>query len=288
MPDTITRRDWLKSSAATAMFPPGTAKPQRPNVILLLTDDMGWGDPSCYGNRLVQTPNIDRIAAAGTRFENFYAASAVCTPSRAAILTGRYPLRFDIRAVFPDDEAHLPQTVTLPKLLQQAGYGTAHVGKWHLGGLHRKHIADRAHSIPGPLQHGFDHYQCQNEESPPRRGMIANRTLYRRGGTCMFRDDKNVVESDPYYNRHFTDINGDESVRLIGEFHRQGRPFFLNVWWCVPHTPYEPAPEPFWGRAQAPGISETSVVSVPWSCTWTTRSGRFSTHSTNSGSATTP
>ena len=89
-----------------------------------------------------------------------------------------------------------------------------------------------------------------------RGQMGAQRTLYRRGGTCLIRDDRNVPESDPYYNRHFTDINGDEAVRLIGDFHKQGGPFFLNVWFLDPHMPYEPAPEPFWSRAAAEGISE--------------------------------
>ncbi len=253
----MTRRDWVRSAAAAGVWhSAGAASPARPNFVFLLADDMGWGDPSCYGNTAVRTPHIDAIAARGVRFENFYAASPTCSPSRAAILTGRYPLRFDLRRALTDDEVHLPLTTTLPKLLREAGYATAHVGKWHLGGLHQKHIRERANSIPGPHQHGFDYYQCQNEEQPMRRQMGANRTLYRKGGTVLIRNERNVPESDPYYHRHFTDINGDEPVRLIEDFHKQGKPFFLNVWWLVPHMPYEPAPEPFWSRADAPGISE--------------------------------
>jgi len=145
---------------------------------------------------------------------------------------------------------------SLPRLLKDAGYQTGHVGKWHLGGLHRKHIQDRGNSIPGPHQHGFDHYQCQREEQPMRREMGNNRTLFRKGGTCLIRDEKEVPASDPYFHQHFTDINGEESVRLLGEFHKTGRPFFLNVWFLAPHKPYEPAPEPFWTKADAPGISE--------------------------------
>ena len=229
----------------------------RPNFVLLLADDMGYADPACFGGKAVPTPNLDRLAQSGIKLTQFYAGSAVCTPTRASVLTGRYPLRFDVRRHFPDDESHLPAAaVTLPELLQAAGYATGHVGKWHLGGLHQKHIRDRAQSIPGPHQHGFDHYLCQNEEQPLRGRMGRERTLYREGGTCLIRDEKNVAPGDPYYHRHFTDINGDEAVRLVERFAAGGKPFFVNVWWLVPHKPYEPAPEPFWSQTAAEGISD--------------------------------
>lgn len=231
--------------------------PRKPNIVLLLADDMGWEDLSCFGGTAVQTPNLDRLAKKGTRFTQFYAASAVCTPTRASILTGRYPLRFDIQGHFPDDESHLPRgVVTLPRLLKQAGYSTAHAGKWHLGGLHLKHIADRAASIPGPREHGFDHYQCQNEEQPLRGQMGRERTLYRKGGTCLIRDEKRVESDDAFYDAHFTDINGDYVIDMIRQFHGEGKPFFINVWWLVPHKPYEPAPEPHWSATKSDGISD--------------------------------
>lgn len=238
----------------------GTARADplpRPNVILILADDMGYADPACFGGKAVATPHLDALAQTGARMTRFYAASAVCTPTRASILTGHYPLRFDIRKHFPDDASHLPAGIaTLPRLLRDAGYATAHVGKWHLGGLHLAHARNRAASVPGPLEHGFDHYLCQNEEQPLRGDLGKRRRLYRDGGTCLLRNDAPVPPTDPFYHGHLTGIIGDEAVRLVGEFHRQQRPFFLNVWHLVPHTPYEPGSEPHFSRTAAPGISE--------------------------------
>ncbi len=240
--------------AATSAASAATA---RPNLILILADDMGYADPACFGGTAVPTPHLDALARSGTKLTRFYAAAAVCTPTRASILSGRYPLRFDIRKHFPDDESHLPRGVaTLPALLRAAGYATAHVGKWHLGGLHLAHARDRARAIPGPREHGFDHYLCQNEEQPLRGKLGSTRRLYRDGGTCLLRDDQPVTEDDPYYRAHLTDIVGDEGIRLVERFHREGRPFFLNLWHLVPHTPYEPGTEPHYRQTAAAGITE--------------------------------
>jgi N-acetylgalactosamine-6-sulfatase len=264
MPATISVRTVFSPKGAAliafalALHGSGELRAQdQPNLILILADDMGYADPACFGGKAVATPHLDALARAGTRLTRFYAASAVCTPTRASILTGRYPLRFDIRAHFPDDESHLPRgVVTLPGLLRQAGYATAHVGKWHLGGLHLAHARDRAQAIPGPREHGFEHYLCQNEEPPLRVRLGGERRLYRDGGTCLLRDDLPVPPADPYYRQHLTDIIGREAIRLAEEFHRQKRPFFLNLWHLVPHTPYEPGTEPHFSGTAADGISE--------------------------------
>ena len=260
----VTRRSFLKGLAigsamalSPSRVPAGASKEKqpRPNILLLMCDDMGWCDPSCFGNDRVQTPNVDRLAAEGLRMTQFYAAAAICTPTRASVLTGRYPLRFDIDAHFTDCGEFLPRCPTLPRLLKQAGYATGHVGKWHLGGVRVKDVQLRDR-VPGPHEHGFDHYLTQIEEQPLRGTLGRERTLYRKGGTCLLRDERPVGTDDPYYDMHWTDIIGGHTVKLIRQFHGQGKPFFLNVWWLAPHTPYEPAPEPHWSETACDGISE--------------------------------
>src|SRR6478672_989379 len=115
------------------------AEPARPNVVILLCDDLGYGDLGCYGHPSIRTPNLDRLAAEGMRFTDFYSAAEVCTPSRAALLTGRYPIRSGMchdkfRVLRRESTGHLPRDeITLAEQLKGRGSATALIGKWHLG-----------------------------------------------------------------------------------------------------------------------------------------------------------
>lgn len=133
--DGITKRTFLKATAGGLLGRTvSRADGAPPNVVLILADDLGYGDLGCYGSRIA-TPNLDRMAAEGARFTDFYAASPVCSPSRAALLTGRYPTRVGIPNVLgPDSTLGLPDTeTTLPQVLKPAGYRSIAIGKWHLG-----------------------------------------------------------------------------------------------------------------------------------------------------------
>ena len=155
----------LKAASLGLLFLVGCATSEhrsspRPNIVLINADDLGFGDLGCYGATHIQTPNIDRLAAAGRRFTDAHAASAVCSPSRYGLLTGRYPLRRNLWGPIPlgnplaIDAGHL----SLARLLQSEGYATACVGKWHLGFGTSQPTDWNAALQPGPLELGFDHY----------------------------------------------------------------------------------------------------------------------------------
>ncbi len=163
MHDYLTRRDYLKAAgltlAACTVSLPATAaaaqaKPTMPNMIVIFTDDLGYGDLSSFGHPTIRTPNLDRMAAEGMKLTQFYTASAVCTPSRAGLMTGRLPIRNGMcsdkrRVLFPDSAGGLPKTeITIATALKKHGYATSCVGKWHLG-----HLPEFM-----PTNHGFDEY----------------------------------------------------------------------------------------------------------------------------------
>ena len=238
---------------------------QRPNILFLMADDMGWACTSAFGGTKISTPHIDRLAAGGVMVDNFYSSSPVCTPTRISVLTGRYPLRFDVTNIFRGAKTTLPADVpTSARFLQAAGYQTAHLGKWHLGGLYFEMGEARLrgeNEVPGPLQFGFDHYLTAVEDANHPDGSIRIRLVKERlklteGGKYLIRNDQRA----PAIDRHWTDIRTDEAIARMDAAKQAGKPFFINLWWDVPHLPFEPAPEPHLSQYQKRGAKGNDLA----------------------------
>lgn len=151
------------------------AAEEPPNIVILFADDMGYGDLSSYGHPLIRTTHLDQMAAEGMRLTSFYVAASSCTPSRAALLTGRYPLRSGMpRVIFPKSRKGLPASeVTMAEALKVRGYRTMCVGKWHLGDSKKEFL---------PTGQGFDHYYgliTSNDMMPPWKNRCSPATIQR-------------------------------------------------------------------------------------------------------------
>ncbi len=227
---------------------PGGDRP--PNIVIITADDLGWGDLGSYGHPNIRTPHLDRMAAEGQRWTSFYSQAPVCSPSRAALLTGRIHLRSGLfgrrqGVFFPDSHAGLPaEEITLAEALRDAGYATGIVGKWHLG--HRPEYL--------PTRHGFDSWlgipysndmDWQVPSGPERRAaMFDPRTDYWH---VPLRRDETVIER-PADQHTVTRRYAEEAVSFI-ESHRD-RPFFLYLPHTMPHMPLFRS-EDFRGRSSA-------------------------------------
>jgi len=207
----MNRRRFLGAAASATLFGQNRA----PNILLILADDLGYGDLSCYGGR-VKTPNIDRLASQGVRMTTCYSAANVCSPSRAALLTGRYPARSRVPFVLSPTEGRgmAESETTLPSLLKQAGYSTSLVGKWHLG-------IDRAHM---PLSRGFDEYfgvPYSNDMNP-----------------LVLCEGHEIIEQPTVHSRLADRYTSRVSSILT---RRSDTPHFCMLSHHLPHIPLEPS-----------------------------------------------
>jgi len=269
----MNRRDFLRTvSVVTACFAnwrssiSGVAAASRkPSFVVIYTDDQGYNDLGCFGSPLIKTPRLDRMAAEGMKFTDFYSAASVCTPSRAALMTGCYPQRVGMAAIpksrdgttpsFIAPESAFdhnlrpksryglnPEEITIPKILKAQGYATACIGKWHLG--------DRPEFLP--TRNGFDSYfgiPYSNDMRPGR----------------LMRDEKNIEFHEGLLpaavQDTLTERYTEEAVRFITK--NRDRPFFLYLPHTMPHTPLH-VTERFRGTS-ARGLYGDAVECIDWS-----------------------
>jgi arylsulfatase A-like enzyme len=226
----ITRRTVLKTAAAAPIaLALGAVKAlgqtsQRPNIIFIMADDLGYADLSTYGRREYLTPSIDSLATDGMKFLQFYANSSVCSATRTALITGRYQYRLPLGLEEPlaanDRSVGLPpEHPTLPSILQQAGYTTALIGKWHLG-----HLPDY-----GPLKSGYDHFWGLHT------GGVDYFTHDSTDTTHDLWDDDVEIEATGY----LTQLLGDQAVEWITATAPREGPYFLSLHFTAPHWPWE-------------------------------------------------
>jgi len=207
----------LSDARLTAAQDPGATN--RPNILVLFCDDLGYGDLACYGHPHIKTPHLDKLAKQGIRLTDCYSSAPVCSSSRAGIMTGRTPNRSGVYDWIPNDHVvHLKdEEVTVASLLKSVGYNTAHTGKWHLNG--RFNSAEQ----PQPGDHGFDHwFATQNNASPTHENPV---NFVRNG------DEVGPLQG------YSCQLVADEGIRWLNGRRDEDRPFFLNVWFHEQHEP---------------------------------------------------
>jgi arylsulfatase A-like enzyme len=216
----------------------------RPNIILVLIDDMGWGDFSCFGNKEIQTTNIDRLASEGLRFQQFYVNSPICSPSRVALSTGQYPTRWQVTSFLNSRIENKrrgmaqwldPKAPMLARILHNAGYATGHFGKWHMGG--QRDVGD----APLINQYGFEKSLTNFEGLGPRILPLLDAydgkepEKYSLGSDALGHGPIHWVKRDKVTASHT-----EAAIAFIDEAQSGNRPFYVNLWPDDVHSPFFP------------------------------------------------
>jgi arylsulfatase A-like enzyme len=224
----ISRRRVIQAAAAAAPFTillRDASAQERPNFVYLMADDMGYADVSCFGRRDYKTPNIDKLAAEGMKLTHAYANSAVCTATRVGLVTGRYQYRVPVGLREPLTTGAAiglpPGHPTIASTLKQAGYGTALIGKWHVGGV----------TEFGPTRYGYDHFW----------GFLPGALDYFTHRVGEPNSDAGLWDGEVKTEEHgyLTDLIADKTIRLIREYSDRKQPFMLSVHFNAPHWPWE-------------------------------------------------
>ena len=254
----MTRREFLgvagtAGALSSCLSVPLPTPPGPPNIILIMADDLGWGDVGFNGNTTVRTPHLDRLSMEGIRFDRFYASSPVCSPTRGSCLTGRHPFRYGIRFAM---DGHMPQEeLTLAEMLRQQGYRTGHFGKWHLGtlDLSGKETGrwggwageQAAENFSPPWENGFDVCFSTESKVPTWDPMVTPEREH--GGVSQA-----LTPGEAYGTFYWTgpgevatdNLDGDDSrvivdraIPFIEQAVEQQRPFFAVIWFHTPHLP---------------------------------------------------
>ncbi|WP_339925605.1 sulfatase-like hydrolase/transferase [uncultured Cyclobacterium sp.] len=200
-------------------------KSDKPNILIIFTDDQGYHDVSYYGTKDIQTPHIDAIRNDGMQLDYFYANSPVCAPTRASLMSGRYPDHVGVPGLVRSKPANNwgylnPETILLPAMLKKGGYHTAHIGKWNLG-LEHPNL---------PNDHGFDYFHGWLED------MMDDYLIKRRHGKNYMRLNEEIIDPEG----HATDLFTEWSVKYIKDRSEEENPFFLYLAYNAPHFPVQP------------------------------------------------
>jgi len=229
---------------------PTTTENENPNIIIFFTDDQGYADLSSYGAVGIKTPHIDALAASGIKLTNFYVPATVCTPSRAGLLTGRYPKRSNLHeaVLFPFSETGIPSSeYTMPEMLKSVGYSTSIIGKWHLG-----HLPEFM-----PLNHGFDQFYGVPYSNDMDNHLYKN-IDFQSPPLPLYRNEE-IIESGPdqrYLTKRYTE-------EAIAQIQKSDGPFFMYIAQNMPHVPLF-ASENFKGKSEL-GLYGDVIGELDWS-----------------------